>query len=68
MSRHTVLGWALFFSGDFGPGEYDHFGFLGFSVIPHLAHRIVKFKRSCCKSFAAICTFRLKARFTVSLA
>ena len=40
--------------------------FSGFSLILHLAHHIAKFRRSCCKRFAAKCTFKLKAHCTVS--
>ena len=58
MSRHTVLGWVLF-SGECGPGEYGQLGFLGFSLILHLAHHVAKFRRSCCKSFVAKRTFKV---------
>ena len=34
--------------------------FTGLSLILHLAHHIANFRRSCSKSFAAICMFRLK--------
>ena len=40
--------------------------FSGFSLILHLAHHIAKFRRSCCKSFAAKRTFKLKAHCVVS--
>ena len=36
------------------------------SLILHLAHHIAKFKRSCCKTFAAKRTFTLKAHCAVS--
>ena len=65
MSRHTVLDWVPFFL-EVGPGEYDKLGFSGFSLILHLAHHIAKFKRFCCKSFAAKRTFKLKANCAVS--
>ena len=42
--------------------------FLGFSLILHLAHHIAKFRRSCCKRFAAKRTFKLKAHCAVSSA
>ena len=42
--------------------------FMGLSLILHLAHHIVNFRRSCCKSFAAICMFRLKVHCAVSSA
>ena len=42
--------------------------FSGLSLILHLAHHIAKFRRSCCKSFAAICMFRMKAHCAVSSA
>ena len=42
--------------------------FSGFSLILHLAHHIVKFRRSCCKGFAAKRTLKLKARCAVSSA
>ena len=65
--RHTVkVGFCL--SGEFGPGAFDHLGFSGFSLIIYLAHHIAKFRRSCCKSFAAKCTFKLKTHCAVSSA
>ena len=42
--------------------------FTGLSLILHLALHIANFRRSCCKCFAAICTFRLKAHCAVSSA
>ena len=39
--------------------------FSGFSLILHLAYHIAKLRRSCCKSFAAKRTFRLKAHCAV---
>ena len=42
--------------------------FSGLSLILHLAHHIANFRRSCCKSFAAICMFRLNAHCAVSSA
>ena len=42
--------------------------FSGFRLILHLAHHIAKFRRSCCKSFAAKRTFKLKAHCAVSSA
>ena len=42
--------------------------FSGFSLILHLAHHIVKFRRPCCKNFAAKRTFKLKAHCAVSSA
>ena len=42
--------------------------FSGFTLILHLAHHIAKFRRSCCKSFAAKHTFKLKAHCAVSSA
>ena len=42
--------------------------FLGFSLILHLAHHIAKFRRSCCKKFAAKRTFELKAHCATSSA
>ena len=65
MSRHTLLDWVLF-PGEYGPGEYNHHCFSGFSLILHLAHHIAKFRRSCCKNFAAKRTFKLKAHCAVS--
>ena len=38
----------------------------GLSVILNLAHHIANFRRSCCKSFATISMFRLKAHCAVS--
>ena len=32
--------------------------FSGFSLILHLAHHIAKFRKSCCKNFAAKRTFK----------
>ena len=58
MSRHIVLG--------FGPGEYDHLRFFGIQFDSPLAHHIAKFRRSCCKHFAAKRTFKLKAHCTVN--
>ena len=46
----------------------DHLVSSGFSLIFHLAHHIAKFRISCCKSFAAKHTFKLKAHCTVSSA
>ena len=40
--------------------------FSGFSLILHLAHHIAKFGRSCCKSFTAKRTFKVKAHCAVS--
>ena len=40
--------------------------FLGFSLILHLAHHIAKFRRFCCKGFAAKRTFKPKVRCAVS--
>ena len=40
----------------------------GFSLILHLAHHIAKFRRFCCKNFAAKRTFKLKDNCAVSLA
>ena len=40
----------------------------GFDLILHLAHYIVKFRRSCCKKFAAKLTFTLKDHCAVSSA
>ena len=40
--------------------------FSGFSLILHLAHHTAKVKRSCCKTFAAEHTFKLKAHCAVS--
>ena len=40
----------------------------GLILILHLAHHIANFRRSCCKSFAATCMFRLKAYCAVSSA
>ena len=42
--------------------------FSEFSLILHLAHHIAKFKRPCCKSFAAKRTFKLKVHCAVSSA
>ena len=43
--------------------------FSEFSLILHLAHHIAKFRRFCCKKFAAKYTFKLmKAHCAVSLA
>ena len=42
--------------------------FSGFSLILHLAHQTAKFRRSCCKTFAAKRTFKLKAHCAVSSA
>ena len=58
------------FSGEYGPGEYNHLGFfgLGFSLILHFAHHIAKFKRSYCNNFAAKRMFKLKAHCAVSSA
>ena len=42
--------------------------FVRLSLILHLAHHIANFRRSCCKSFAAICMFRMKAQCAVSSA
>ena len=42
--------------------------FVGLSLILHLAHHIANFRRSCCKRFAAIWMFRLKAHCAVSSA
>ena len=42
--------------------------FSEFSLILHFAHHIAKFRRSCCKSFAAKRTFKLKAHCAVSSA
>ena len=42
--------------------------FTGLSLILHLAHHIANFRRSCCKSFAVICMFRLNAHCAVSSA
>ena len=42
--------------------------FSGFSLVLHLAHHIAKFRRSCCKSFAAKCTFKVKVHCAVSSA
>ena len=40
--------------------------FSGLSFILHLAHHIAKFRRSCCKNFAAKRTFKLKAHCAAS--
>ena len=57
------------FSGEYRPGEYNHFGFCqDFSLILHLAHNIAKFRGSCCKKFAAKRTFKLKSHCAVSSA
>ena len=42
--------------------------FSGLSFILHLAHHFASFRRSFCKSFAAICTFLLAAHRAVSSA
>ena len=42
--------------------------FSGFSLILHLAHHTTKFRRSCCKNFAAKRTFKLKIHCAVSSA
>ena len=39
--------------------------FSGFSLILHLAHHTAKYRRSCCKNFAAKRTFKLKAHCAV---
>ena len=39
-----------------------------FSLILHLAHHIAKFRRSCCKRFAAKRTFKMKAHCAISSA
>ena len=41
---------------------------LGFSLILHFAHHTAKFRRSCCKNFAAKRMFKLKAHCVVSSA
>ena len=41
--------------------------FLGFNLILHLAQHIAKFRKSCCKSFAAMRTFELKAHILCSI-
>ena len=51
--------------GKYEPGEYD---FSGLNLMLHLTHHIVKFRRSCCKSFAEKRTFQLKAHNAVSAA
>ena len=42
--------------------------FSGLSFILHLAHHFASFRRSFCKSFAAMCTFLLEAHRAVSSA
>ena len=42
--------------------------FSGLSLILRLAHHIAKFRRSCCKRFAAKRAFKLKAHCAVSSA
>ena len=42
--------------------------FSGLSFILHLAHHFASFRRSFCKSFAAMCTFLLAAHSAVSSA
>ena len=65
MSRHTVLGWVLFFlSWDLE--NMITLVFSRFSLILRLAHHIAKFRRSCCKNFAEKRTFKLKAHCAVS--
>ena len=67
VSLHLILGYVPF-SGWCGPGKYNPLVFSGFSLILHLARHIAKFKRSCCKNFAAKRTFKLKAHCAVSSA
>ena len=66
MSRHKVLGWVLFFLAKTGLENMINLDFSTFSLILHLSHHITKFRRSCCKSFAATCTLKLKAHCAVS--
>ena len=45
--RHTINLGSVF-SGEYGPGEYDHLGFFrDLLLILHLAHHNAKFRRPC---------------------
>ena len=68
MSHHTVLGWVLFFWRNMDLENIVTLVFSGFSLILHFAHHIAKFRRSCCKYFAAKRMFKLKPHCAVSSA